>query len=66
MVAVQTKTKKKINPFKAIKMELKKVSWPNRKEVSQYTTVVLAMCISIGAMIAVCDVVFNYLFNLIV
>ena len=65
-MAVQTKTKKKNNPFKAIKMELKKVSWPNRKEVGQYTAVVFAMCVSVGAMIAVCDVVFNYLFNLII
>ena len=65
-MAVQTKTKKKNNPLKAIKMELKKVSWPNRKEVGQYTAVVFAMCVSVGAMIAVCDVVFNYLFNLII
>ena len=65
-MAVQTKTKKKNNPFKSIKMELKKVSWPNKKEVGQYTAVVFAMCVSVGAMIAVCDVVFNYLFNLII
>ena len=65
-MAVQTKAKKKSNPFKSIKIELKKVSWPNRKEVGQYTAVVFAMCLSVGAMIAVCDAVFTYLFNLIV
>jgi preprotein translocase subunit SecE len=63
-VAVQTK--KKTSPFKGIRMELKKVSWPNRKEVGQYTAVVFAMCVSVGAMIAVCDAVFSYLFRLIV
>jgi preprotein translocase subunit SecE len=63
-VAVQTK--KKSNPFKSIRMELKKVSWPNRKEVGQYTAVVFAMCVAVGAMIAVCDTVFSFLFRSIV
>ena len=63
-MAVQTK--KKTSPFKGVRMELKKVSWPNRKEVGQYTAVVFAMCVSVGAMIAVCDAVFSYLFRLIV
>jgi len=63
-VAVQTK--KKSNPLKAIKTELKKVSWPNRKEVTQYTGVVFGMCIFVGALIAVCDAIFSYLFRIIV
>jgi len=63
-VAVQTK--KKTSWFKSIRMELKKVSWPNRKEVGQYTGVVFAMCVAIGAMIAVCDAVFGFLFRTIV
>jgi preprotein translocase subunit SecE len=63
-VAVQTK--KKSNPFKAIRMELKKVSWPNRKEVGQYTAVVFGMCLFVGTMIAACDAVFTYLFKMIV
>lgn len=63
-MAVQTK--KKNNPFKAIKMELKKVSWPNRKEVTQYTAVVFAMCVSVGLLIAACDAVFNAAFQAII
>jgi len=63
-MAVQTK--KKTSAFKGIRMELKKVSWPNKKEVSQYTAVVFAMCISVGLMIAACDAVFSYLFRAIV
>ncbi len=63
-MAVQTK--KKSSPFKAIRMELKKVSWPNKKEVTQYTAVVFAMCVAVGTMIAVCDTVFSALFRLIV
>lgn len=64
MMAVQTK--KKNNPFKAIQMELKKVSWPNRKEVTQYTAVVFAMCVFVGTLIAICDFIFSYGFNKIV
>lgn len=63
-MAVQSK--KKNNPFKAIKMELKKVNWPNRKEVTQYTAVVFAMCISIGALIAVADAIFSAAFRFLV
>ena len=63
-MAVQTK--KKAGFLKSLKMELKKVSWPNRKEVGQYTAVVFAMCVSVGAMIAVCDAVFGKLFRMIV
>mgnify|MGYP003571702587 CR=1 FL=1 len=63
-MAVQTK--KKTSWFKSIKMELKKVSWPNKKEVGQYTAVVFAMCVAVGLLIAACDAVFGYLFRLIV
>lgn len=63
-MAVQAK--KKNNPFKAIKMELKKVSWPNRKEVTQYTAVVFGMCVAVGTLIAVCDFVFSTLFKAII
>lgn len=47
-------------------MELKKVNWPNRKEVTQYTAVVFAMCISIGALIAVADAIFSAAFRALV
>ena len=63
-MAVQTK--KKNNPFKAIKMELKKVSWPSRKDVGQYTAVVFGMCMVVGTMIAICDAIFGSLFKMIV
>lgn len=63
-MAVQAK--KKNNPFKAIKMELKKVSWPNRKEVTQYTAVVFSMCVAVGALIAASDAAFSFLFRAII
>jgi len=63
-MAVQTK--KKTSWFKSIRMELKKVSWPNRKEVGQYTAVVFGMCVAVGLLIAACDAVFGFLFRAIV
>jgi len=63
-MAVQSK--KKTNPFKAIKMELKKVSWPNRKEVTQYTAVVFAMCVAVGLVIAACDALFSKAFSVLI
>ena len=63
-MAVQTK--KKTSPFKGVRMELKKVSWPNRKEVGQYTAVVFGMCVVVGTMIAICDSIFSFLFRAIV
>ena len=63
-MAVQTK--KKTSMFKGIRMEMKKVSWPSRKDVTQYTAVVFAMCLFVGLMIAACDAVFSYLFRLII
>ncbi len=62
-----TQTKKaKAGFFKGIKMELKKVSWPNKKEVSQYTAVVFAMCITVGIIIAAADFIFSSAFRMIV
>lgn len=63
-MAVQTK--KKVSWFKSIKMELKKVSWPNKKEVGQYTAVVFGMCVAVGSLIALCDTVFGFLFRVII
>lgn len=38
-------TTKKIGSFfKSVKAEVKKVSWPNKKELINYTLVVLAAC----------------------
>ena len=50
--------------FKNIKSEVKKVTWPTRKDVWQYTLVVLAMCLITSIAIGVLDAVFKFLFNL--
>ena len=51
--------------FKGIKSELKKVNWPNRKELINHTLVVLAVCIFSAAMIGVLDLAFNAILKLV-
>jgi preprotein translocase subunit SecE len=50
------------NPFRAIRIftgetvvELKKASWPNKKELREYTAVVLVAFVIIGIFISVSD-----------
>jgi len=51
--------KKKNNlGFKAVKSELKKVSWPNKKDLGNYTTVVLAFCAVTALGIFIADTIF--------
>jgi len=54
------------NYFKGVKSELKKVNWPTRKELMNYTMVVLA---TVGVMVIVIwglDLVFETIIGLIV
>jgi preprotein translocase subunit SecE len=54
------------NYFKGVKSELKKVNWPTRKELINYTMVVLA---TVGVMVVVIwglDLVFEKVIGLIV
>lgn len=50
--------------FKSVKSEVKKVTWPTRKDVWNYTLVVLAMCAFSAITIGLMDTVFKFLFNL--
>ena len=50
--------KKSSLSFKAIRSELKKVSWPNRKELGNHTTVVIVFCAITALGIFIADTVF--------
>lgn len=50
--------------FKSVRSELRKVSWPNRKELTSYTTVVLVMCGIAAVSIGFIDAVFQYMTRL--
>lgn len=45
--------------FKSVRAELKKVSWPNRKELTSYTGVVLTVCLFSTVAIWIVDSIFR-------
>ncbi|MDZ7798546.1 MAG: preprotein translocase subunit SecE [Patescibacteria group bacterium] len=50
---------KLINYFKEAKEELKKVSWPTRKETIHQTLIVLGVCLVVGAFLGLVDYLLN-------
>lgn len=57
--------KKLITFLKDVRRELKKVQWPNRRELTTYTAVVLLSVVVVGAIIWVVDLGYHQLFTLI-
>ncbi|MTI48351.1 preprotein translocase subunit SecE [Sporosalibacterium faouarense] len=54
------------NFFKSTRAELKKVSWPNKKELINYTIVVFAVCALISFVVWLLDTGFHELLQVIV
>lgn len=48
-----------INYFKSAFAEIKKVSWPSRKETFQYTVLVIGLSLAVAAVLGGLDFVFN-------
>ena len=51
--------------FKETRAEVKKVTWPNRKELFQHTEVVITSIILVGAVLWVVDFAFAKVLNLL-
>ena len=51
--------------IKSVRAELKKVSWPNRKELKSYTAVVISVCLLAALGIWIADSVFGQLVKLL-
>ncbi|MBM7561781.1 preprotein translocase subunit SecE [Fusibacter tunisiensis] len=51
--------------FKGVRSEVKKVTWPSRKDVWNYTVVVLVMVLISAVSIGVLDTIFKFFFNLL-
>ncbi len=49
--------------FRSVTAELKKVAWPNRKEVTTYTVVVLVTVLSVALLISVFDSVLSLILS---
>jgi preprotein translocase subunit SecE len=52
--------------YRETKSEVKKVSWPSRKELIQHTEVVITSIILVGGVIALADFAFAKIVSLIV
>lgn len=51
--------------FKDTKSELKKVTWPSKKQLKQNTAVIIAFIIAIGIFLFVFDMLFAWLTSLL-
>lgn len=67
--AAQKNKNKKKNPGKSflssVKVEMKKVIWPTKKELINYTVMVIVATIVVMVIIGVADGVFSQLFKLL-
>lgn len=57
--------KKLITFLKDVRRELKKVQWPNRRELTTYTAIVLLSIVVVGAIIWVVDLGYQQILTLI-
>lgn len=57
---------KTINFLKEVKVELKKVSWPDRNELLGSTTVVIMTVFILAVFIGICDFIFSKLIHTII
>ncbi|HPV70372.1 MAG TPA: preprotein translocase subunit SecE [Candidatus Magasanikbacteria bacterium] len=48
-----------VNYFQTSKVELKKVTWPTKKETTRYTLIVVGLCLVVALFFALLDGVFN-------
>ncbi len=47
--------------FKELKSELKKITWPNKKDILQKTGITLLVCAIMSVIIGIYDLVFNWI-----
>ncbi|MBQ9890965.1 MAG: preprotein translocase subunit SecE [Firmicutes bacterium] len=52
--------------FSGVRSEMKKVSWPSRKDTFKYTVVVIVVCAAFAVLFWVLDTIFLALLGLIV
>ena len=57
---------KLIDYIKSSVIEMKKVTWPSRKETYRYTILVVVISLATAAFLGALDFVFNYGFQLVI
>ena len=55
----------KVKFFDGVKVEFRKVSWPDPSSLGKQTAAVIVISVLVGALIAVLDMAFQYGFNFI-
>ncbi len=54
------------NFLKEVKIELKKVTWPTKKETTRYTLVVLGVCLGVAIYLGALDFLFSKIRDFII
>jgi preprotein translocase subunit SecE len=57
--------KKIINFLKDVKLEMKKVDWPTRRNAIRYTVIVVGVSLGVAIFLGSCDVALNKILNLL-
>lgn len=65
-MAIQTKSSRMKRFLREVRAELKKVSWPDKKELSAYTGVVFISVLIVAAVIWVVDTSFTEALKLLI
>jgi len=55
--------KKIINFLKEVKLEMKKVNWPTKKETIRYTLIIIAVSIAVAVFLGGLDYIFTTILN---
>lgn len=50
---------------KEVRSELKKVIWPTKNQLVNYTLTVIAICLLLGAVVWIFDALFGFLYTLV-
>lgn len=64
--AIQGKVPRMKKFLREVKAELKKVNWPNKKELISYTGVVFVSVVAVAILIWIIDTAFNQVLTLII
>lgn len=55
-----------VNYIKSSVTEMKKVTWPSKKETYRYTLLVIGVSLAVAAFLGILDYIFNFGFGFII
>ena len=54
------------NYLREVRLEMKKVNWPTRKETIKYTIIVVSICVVVAIFLGGLDALYQFLLNRII